>query len=274
MNKCLALSLALCLAWASPAWGGLAHDRIFRPSDEIPKSEIWVTDPPEQISIQTSNGLRVNGLFWKGRLATLVVVFQGNAGNQYFTALATHRLRLEGYSVLIAGYRGYGNNPGRPSEIALKEDSKAWIALARSIGFADSQIILAGISLGSALALEGSLHSKPKGVVLFSAFTSISALAPGPLRMFIKDKFDNRRVARCVTSPVYLVHGERDKLVPVEMHNTLLQDLQPLSLGSIVADGHAVSDVTFLKETVKAVTYFDSVVADPRKRKQCGKEAF
>src|SRR5438128_348277 len=82
----------------------------------------------EDITFDSADGLRLNGWFLptsaSGRRAT-VVVFNGNAGDRSFRAPLAAGLNTAGLSVLLFDYRGFGGNPGSPSEHGLIADARA-----------------------------------------------------------------------------------------------------------------------------------------------------
>ena len=55
----------------------------------------------------------------------VIVYFHGNGGNIAYRADRIQRFAREGYGVLLVEYRGYGGNPGAPSEAGLFEDAAA-----------------------------------------------------------------------------------------------------------------------------------------------------
>ena len=62
-------------------------------------------------------------------------------------------LRAAGYNVLAFDYRGFGRNPGTPSESGVYADAEtAYRHLTEQRGVPPERIILAGRSLGSAVA--------------------------------------------------------------------------------------------------------------------------
>ena len=90
-----------------------------------------------------------------------VLVFNGNAGDRSFRApLAA--LSHAGFSVLLFDYRGYGRNPGRPSEAGLLMDARAARAyLAHRGDIAPAHLVYFGESLGAAVAIALAAEQAP-----------------------------------------------------------------------------------------------------------------
>ena len=99
-----------------------------------PPSEIGLIDV-EQVAFETNDGLGLSGWFVaaSGRAPrATVLVFNGNAGNREHRGPLAAALHRHGFQVLLFDYRGYGGNPGTPTERGLSEDSRAARAFSSS----------------------------------------------------------------------------------------------------------------------------------------------
>src|SRR3712207_9148720 len=84
-----------------------------------------------------------------------VLVAAGNGGNREHRALLARALAAEGLAVLLFDYRGYGGNPGSPSEDGLALDVRAareW--LVGEGGVPQERLVYLGESLGCAVVTE------------------------------------------------------------------------------------------------------------------------
>ncbi|MGH6947943.1 MAG: alpha/beta hydrolase [Kiloniellales bacterium] len=159
--------------------------------------------------------------------ALLVVVFHGNAGHRG-DRLAKYRFFVEaGYGLLLAGYRGYGDNPGSPSEPYFIADGRALIQWLHGQGIAPERLVLYGESLGSGVAVALAAERPVKAIVLEAPFTSIAATAQHhywylPAKWLVRDPWNSlARIAK-VSVPVMVLHGARDRTVPQFMGRALL----------------------------------------------------
>ena len=111
-------------------------------------------EAPQDVNASTADGLDLAGYYWPAKAGndTLVVYFHGNGYNQLVGAARAEPLRKGGHGVLVASYRGYGDNPGVPSEEGLFADAEAWMAEARELA-PGADVYLFGHSLGVALKL-------------------------------------------------------------------------------------------------------------------------
>jgi fermentation-respiration switch protein FrsA (DUF1100 family) len=194
---------------------GFARERIYRPDPLAAAQPAWRGAEPRPVTARTADGLVLNGYYWPPAAGQhdILVFFHGNAGNRQTAALMAEPLTRRGSGVLIASYRGYGGNPGRPREAGLFADGAAFVALARQLQ-PDGRLYLFGWSLGAAVALELAGRVPVDGVVTLGAFTRLADAAPAAARPFLPDRFDNLAAIARVAAPVYLIHGTEDATVP------------------------------------------------------------
>jgi hypothetical protein len=84
------------------------------------------------------------------------------------------------------------------------------------------KIVAFGWSLGAAVAIDLADRRPVQGLVTFSAFTSMKAMAHErfpwlPTSLLLRSHFDNLRKIQAIGCPIFLVHGAADDLVPPEM---------------------------------------------------------
>ncbi len=207
----LVLGAALLSGCAS-----LARDRIYFPEPMPAAIGPWAERAPQEVAVTTADGLKLRGYYWPPSApeGDLIVFFHGNAGNRHEAARMAEPLARNGGGVLVASYRGYGDNPGAPSETGLLADGAAFLKLARELS-PQSRVYLFGYSLGAAVALEMAAREEVAGVITLGAFARLADLAPAFARGLIPDRYDNRAAIARVSEPVLLIHGTADEVVPV-----------------------------------------------------------
>jgi len=175
----------------------------------------------ESVEIRTADGESL-AAWWvpaEGARGT-VLFFHGNAGNishrlDYLQMF--HRLR---YSTLIVDYRGYGMSTGSPSEKGTYLDAEAAWDYARHSRMALPQdIVIAGESLGGAVATWLAAKENPRAVILLSTFTSVPDLGAQvywflPVRLLSRIRYDNVENLKRVSAPVFIAHSRDDDVVP------------------------------------------------------------
>ena len=136
-------------------------------------------------------------------------------------------LRSFGYGVLSFDYRGFGGNAGEPTEEGVYTDAEsAYRYLTQSLRVPPTRVILAGRSLGSAVAVELATRVNVAGLVLFSPIDSVplvgARLYPWfPVRHFARNQFDSLSKVGRLHSPVVVVYGTTDEMIPVDVARSL-----------------------------------------------------
>ncbi|MEW4449510.1 alpha/beta hydrolase [Qipengyuania sp. JC766] len=207
----LAISAFAALQYAAPA---AAQGKVYEPVSLADTEVTYAGEPPQAVRTTTAEGLELEGAYWPAAegVDQLVVVFHGNSYNHLVMAVRAEPLRVGGRGVLVASYRGFGDNPGKPSEEGLYRDAEAWLAKARTL-HPDVRLYAFGFSMGGAVALEMASRNEFAGVATLGAFTSLRDAAPALARPFIKERYDNREKIARVSEPLLLMHGTKDEVV-------------------------------------------------------------
>ena len=208
----VALGAALLLGGCA----GMIRERIYQPDTIVPTNIAgWPGAAPQTVRATTADGLTLTGYYWAptGGHSDVIVYFHGNGGNGRAAAERAGALSESGHGVLVADYRGYGGNPGRPSERGLIADGEAWMKLAGTLQPSGRKYVF-GHSLGGAIALQMAARFPVDGVVTLGAFARLADVAPGVARPFLPDHYDNLAAIRRVSAPVFLIHGTADSTVP------------------------------------------------------------
>ena len=120
-------------AWAV-LWLGQRWLIYFPDSRLVPPHTLGLRDA-EEVLIQTEDDLTLHAWFVPpGGVPTgqTAIVFSGNAGNRALRAPLAESLATLGVACLLLDYRGYGGNPGLPSERGLARDARAALAYVTS----------------------------------------------------------------------------------------------------------------------------------------------
>jgi hypothetical protein len=122
--------------------------------------------------------------------------------------------------VLLFDYRGYGGNPGSPSEDGLAQDVRAARAfLVDHAGVAPSALIYFGESLGAGVVVGLADEHPPAGLVLRSPFTSLADVGRVhypflPVRTLLRDRFPVLDTMPSIDVPTVVVLGTSDSIIP------------------------------------------------------------
>ena len=156
-----------------------------------------------------------------------MLVCNGNAGDRSMRAGLAVAFNRAGFSALLFDYRGYGGNPGDPSEDGLAADAHAaqqW--LARQPDVDPRRIAYFGESLGAAVAVGLAVQSPPAALVLRSPFTSLPDVGAVhypwlPVQRLLLDRYPSIDRIASVSAPVLVIAGDRDDIVPMSLSRRL-----------------------------------------------------
>ncbi|MFI5506920.1 alpha/beta hydrolase [Mycobacterium sp. NPDC051804] len=184
--------------------------------------------PNGQDVVLDSNGIRLGAWYFPvpgGGPAVLVC--NGNGGDRSGRIDLAAALNRIGLSVLLFDYRGYGGNPGRPSEDGTAADARAaraWLAAQPGV----DKIVYFGESLGAAVAVGLAVDTPPAALVLRSPFTSLPDVGAMhypwlPVRWLLMDRYPSIDRISSVRAPVMVIAGDRDDIVPESLSRRLYE---------------------------------------------------
>jgi len=189
--------------------------------------------------------------------APVIVHFHGNAGHIGDRAPLLRPYLDAGFGVLLAEYRGYGGNPGRPTEAGLYADARAALDFVTGEGIGAERIVLYGESLGTGVAVWLASETPVAALVLEAPFTSAvdvgaSAYPFVPVRLLMLDRFQSLRHIGGIAAPVLVLHGELDATVPIAHGRRLLAAASEPKEGRFYAGaGHSdLHDFSIAEEVI------------------------
>ena len=218
-----ALIVSTIIVLLLAALWGLQRRLIYLPSGSPGSPADAGLAGAREMVLETSDGLKLGGWFVPAAAPSrdlTVLVANGNAGNRAGRAPLARALSARGLAVLLFDYRGYGGNPGRPSERALARDVRAAYRYAmEDLGVPADRLLYYGESLGAAVVVDLATEHPPAGLVLRSPFTDLAAVGQRhyrflPVRLLLRDRFPLVDQIGAVRSPVTVVYGTRDSIVP------------------------------------------------------------
>jgi uncharacterized protein len=236
LRRVVRVVLVVVAAWALVVVLAALFQRqlIYLPDRSSPPTPAGV----EEVALGTDDGLTLTAWFVpaaeateSGRAVSTVLVAPGNAGNRGLRLPLATGLAARGHAVLLVDYRGYGGNPGRPSEDGLVTDARAALAHLGTRADVDAQrIVLLGESLGTGVVagLVAGAASSTIGevetvsqlpVVLRSPFTELADVGRSaypflPVRSLLRDRFPVIEGLRGHAGPILVIAGDRDRIVP------------------------------------------------------------
>ena len=187
-------------------------------------SEDKISVDIENVRIKTSDNIELLGWYHEKNLKDFktLIFFHGNAGSLENRIHKLNHFRDMNINFLIIAWRGFSGNNGNPSEQGLYEDGKSAIDWLIKKGVSEKNLILYGESLGTGVATHLAQNKDFAGVILETPFTSMIDAAKKfypyiPVKLLLKDKFENYKKIKNINSPILIMHGEVDQLVPFSM---------------------------------------------------------
>jgi pimeloyl-ACP methyl ester carboxylesterase len=245
--KVLALLLVLLAAAMLLLWV-FQRRLIYLPSsDPVPSADSSI-EGARDVKLLTGDGLELGAWFVPPQdpdREIAVLVANGNAGDRSSRAPLAQGLSDEGFSVLLFDYRGYGGNPGTPSEEGLALDVRAAHEfLTEDEGIPTDRLVYFGESLGAAVVTELAKEFPPGGLVLRSPFTDLASVGQVhypfiPVRALLKDRYPVQDHIRDLDVPTTVVYGSNDTVVPPEQSRAVADAASgPTSVVEISGAGH------------------------------------
>ncbi len=199
---------------------------IYFPSKSTPSLNAFSAVYAE-VYTKTLDGLQL--LHWYARKGRpVIVVFHGNAGSIEDRGYKFKFLVDQGYSVLLVGYRGYGSNPGHPTEKDFIADSALVVDwFLEKEQFSTEDMVFFGESLGSGVAIALAVRYKVKGLIFEGAPSSVMEVGQGvypflPVRWLMKDTWNSKsRIRNIKDIPKLFIHARQDSIVPFHLGQKL-----------------------------------------------------
>jgi fermentation-respiration switch protein FrsA (DUF1100 family) len=178
----------------------------------------------EEIFIETDKKIKLKSWFIKKDLDKLktILIFHGNAGNLFNRVYKLNELNKLDVNILLISWRGFSGNKGKPTEKNLYRDADESVKWLNNQGVISKNIILYGESLGTGVATELGTSNAFGGIILESPFTSIANAAKIyypylPVSIILKDRYDSIGKIKNINTPIFIMHGKMDNIVPQQM---------------------------------------------------------
>ena len=157
-----------------------------------------------------------------------LVFFHGNAGELSNRIYKLNELNKLDINILLISWRGFSGNEGSPTEDNLYKDAEAAIQWLNRKEVKNDRIILYGESLGTGVAVEIGKKNNFNSIILESPFTSMENAAKIyypylPVKLLLKDKYDSLSKITTIKTPILIMHGKKDDIVPFSMGKELFE---------------------------------------------------
>lgn len=209
----------------------LQRDLVFKPNPLTPDPAEYALSNVEIKTIVTEDKLKLKGWMLHSGVegAPIIIFFHGNSGHIGHRIYKAKYMLEAGYDVFMAGYRGYGGNPGSPSEADLTKDAHAWMAwISQRASLDQKPLIIYGESLGSGIAVKMAQKYPARALILDAPYSSLVDVAQDrypilPVKYLMKDPFYSDQIVANISTPVLIAHGTKDTVIPIELGQKLFK---------------------------------------------------
>ncbi len=225
----LAAGVVVLAAFSVAVLWALQRQLVYLPDREPGPPAATVLPGASDVVLLTEDGLELGAWYLPAPVAgaPAVLIASGNGGSRELRAPLARGLAERGLSVLLFDYRGYGGNPGSPSEQGLARDVRAARRFLLEVAAVPAdRLLYFGESLGAAVVTELATEHPPAGLVLRSPFEDLASVGSVhypllPVRALLRDRYPVAQHIAEVTAPTTVVYGTSDSIVPPEQSRTV-----------------------------------------------------
>lgn len=185
----------------------------------------------EEKTFEMEDGGRINAIYFRVPNSRGVIYYlKGNSRSIKGWGKFAKDFVSNGYDFFMMDYRGFGKSRGKRTEPILYNDAQTlykWL----SSQYNEEDIVVYGRSMGSGIAARIASWNRPKMLILDSPYYSFYHQVKRygfilPLRWLLRYQIRTDQFFRKIESPVLLIHGTKDRLIPFE-HSVRLQQIRP-----------------------------------------------
>jgi len=184
----------------------------------------------EKVKIRTKDNIELLGWYHNKNIEDYktILFLHGNAGALENRIHKINHFNDMNLNFLLLAWRGFSGNKGKPTEQGLYKDARSAIKWLKEKGILEENIIIYGESLGTGVATEIAQNKNFAGVILESPFTSMVTAGKSkypifPIKLLLKDKYESDKKIKNIKSPILIMHGEVDKIVPFWMGKKMFE---------------------------------------------------
>ncbi len=183
-----------------------------------------ITVSIQKVKIKTLDNIELIAWYHRKKINDYktILFLHGNAGTLENRIHKINHFKDMNVNFLLLAWRGFSGNKGEPTEEGLYEDAKSAVRWLKANNIHEKNIIIYGESLGTGIATEIAQNKNFAGVILESPFTSMVDAGKDkypylPVRFLLKDKYESDKKIKKIKSPILVMHGKVDNIVPFQM---------------------------------------------------------
>jgi len=206
-----------------------------------------ITTPAEEHLLATVHGGQIHYLHLKvAKPRGLVFYLHGNTGSLRRWQFMAEEISSFGFDVVVMDYRGYGLSKGTKRESWMHRDAEMVFDEVVT-GYTDLPVMIYGRSLGAGFATRLASRRRITALVLETPFSNLLDIARHylpfiPVSFLLRYHFRSDEYIRSVQSPILILHGTRDRIVPYSSALRLYRaarENQTIEMVTIVGGKHS-----------------------------------
>lgn len=208
----------------------------------------------------SSEKLNLDGTraYYKNISDKLIIFYHGNGGSACDRSFLKDKFESLGYSHIFVEYAGYSNDSQKPSQKLLMKDVENINTFLDKNNF--KEIIIAGESLGAALALYHSSIANEDKLMLVAPFYNIKSLAHHhyplyPVGLLLRDGYESNLWTDDIKK-AEVIHGTADTIIPNQESKKLFSEINIQEKKYIEITGANHNDIYYFPETFLAIDEF------------------
>lgn len=134
-------------------------------------------------------------------------------------------LHALGFGVCAYDYPGYGESTGTATESSCERAIQSVWEYLKKAGVNPGSLVIVGRSVGGGPSTWLASRIQPAGLALIAPFASVYSV-PFRAAIFPRDRFPNLKLIRDMRTPLLVIHGEKDEIIP-SSHGRNLVDASP-----------------------------------------------
>jgi fermentation-respiration switch protein FrsA (DUF1100 family) len=221
----------------------LVQERFIFLDDELPQDYQFEYDVPfEEFNLKGEKGGKLNALrFMVDDPKGVMLYFHGNRGNLTRWGDIVSSFTQYGYEVVVMDYRGFGKSTGKRNQSLLISDAQLFFDWC-SERYGQERIVLYGRSLGTGLAAYLAGEFDVKHVILETPYYSLAEAAQRfypiyPSKLALRYNFKSFEYLETARSPITIIHGTEDSVVPYEQGKALSAHLKEKNVSMVTIEG-------------------------------------